>query len=50
MKDSYTCVKPPYGWNPVSSDNINQAIGLAFQTGGCLLLHESSAEWLSAIL
>ena len=29
---------------PVLSDHIKQNIFLAFQTGGCLLLHESSAE------
>ena len=29
---------------PVSSDYIKQDIFLAFQTGGCLLLHESSTE------
>ena len=29
---------------PVLSDHIKQDIFLAFQTGGCLLLHESSAE------
>ena len=38
-----------YGQNldvvkPVLSDHIEQDIFLAFQTGGCLLLHESSAE------
>ena len=31
---------------PVLSDHIKQDIFLAFQTGGCLLLHESSAESL----
>ena len=34
MLDITTCV----------SDHINQDIFLTFQTGGCLLLHESSAE------
>ena len=34
VKYSQTCVKRPYNAN----------IFLAFQTGGCLLLHESSAE------
>ena len=29
---------------PVFSDHIKQDIFLAFQAGGCLLLHESSAE------
>ena len=29
---------------PVLSDHIKQEIFLAFQTGGCLLLYESSAE------
>ena len=29
---------------PVLSDHIKQDIFLAFQSGGCLLLHESSAE------
>ena len=29
---------------PVLSDHIKQDIFLAFQTGGCLLPHESSAE------
>ena len=29
---------------PVFSDHIKQDIFLAFQTGGCLSLHESSAE------
>ena len=29
---------------PVLSDHIQQDIFLAFQIGGCLLLHESSAE------
>ena len=29
---------------PVLRDDMKQDIGLAFQTGGCLLLHESSAE------
>ena len=29
---------------PVLSNHIKQYIFLAFQTGGCLLLHESSAE------
>ena len=29
---------------PVLSDHIKQDIFLAFQTGGCLLLHERSAE------
>ena len=29
---------------PVFSDHIKQDIILAFQTGGCLLLHECSAE------
>ena len=29
---------------PVISDRIKQDIFLAFQTGNCLLLHESSAE------
>ena len=29
---------------PVLSDHIQQGIFLAFQTGGCLLLYESSAE------
>ena len=29
---------------PVFSDHIKQDTFLAFQTGGCLLLHESSAE------
>ena len=29
------------------SDHIKQYIMLAFQTGGCLLLHESSAESMS---
>ena len=29
---------------PVLSDHIKQDIFLAFQTGGCLLLHESIAE------
>ena len=29
---------------PVMRDHIKQDIFLAFQTGGCLLLHESSAE------
>ena len=33
---------------PVLSDHIKQEIFLAFQTGGCLLLHESSAERGSA--
>ena len=34
---SFTTVKP------VLSDRIKQNICLAFQAGGCLLLHESSA-------
>ena len=29
---------------PVLSDHIKQEIFLAFQTDGCLLLHESKAE------
>ena len=29
---------------PVSSNHIKRYIFLAFQTGSCLLLHESSAE------
>ena len=29
---------------PVLSDHMKQDIFLAFKTGGCLLLHESSAE------
>ena len=29
---------------PALSDHIKQDIFLAFQTGGCLLLHESSSE------
>ena len=29
---------------PVLSDHIKQDMFLTFQTGGCLLLHESSAE------
>ena len=29
---------------PVLSNHIKQDIFLAFQTGGCLLLHESRAE------
>ena len=29
---------------PVLSDHIKHCIFSAFQTGGCLLLHESSAE------
>ena len=29
---------------PVLSDHLQQDIVLAFQTGGCLLLHEGSAE------
>ena len=29
---------------PVLSDHIKQYIFLAFQTGGCLLLHENSTE------
>ena len=36
---------------PVLSDPIQQDIFLVFQTGGCFLLHESSAEHeLSALL
>ena len=31
---------------PVISDHIKQDIFLAFRTGGCFLLHESSAEKL----
>ena len=38
---SQTCVKRPY---------IEQDIILAFQTGDCLLLHESSAEKLLSLL
>ena len=38
MKKDVNTVKP------VLSDHIIQDIFLAFQTGGCLLLHESSAE------
>ena len=34
----------PYTVKPVLSDHIKQDIFLAFQTGGCLLLHKSSAE------
>ena len=33
-----------FTFKPVLSDHIKQDIVLAFQTGGCLLLHESSAE------
>ena len=33
-----------YKVKPVLSDHIKQDILLAFQTGDCLLLHESSAE------
>ena len=32
-----------YTVKPVLSDHIKQDIFLAFQTGGCLLLHESTA-------
>ena len=35
---------PPNTVKPVFIDHIKQGIFLAFQTGGCLLLHESSAE------
>ena len=35
---------------PVLSDHIKQDTFLAFQTGGCSLLHESSAQELSALL
>ena len=34
---------------PVLSDQIKQDLFLAFQTGGCLLLHESSAEFLQLL-
>ena len=34
----------PITVKPMLSDHIKQYIFLAFQTGGCLLLHESSAE------
>ena len=34
---------------PVFSDHITQDICFAFQTGGCLLLHESRARLHSAI-
>ena len=33
-----------YTTKPVLSDHIKQDILFAFQTGGCLLLNESSAE------
>ena len=33
-----------YTVKPVLNDPIKQDIFLAFQSGGCLLLHESSAE------
>ena len=36
-----------YTVKPVLSNHINPDIFLAFQTGGCLLLHESSAESMS---
>ena len=39
----------PYTTKPVLSDYIKQYIFLAFQTVGCLLLHESSAD-ISCIL
>ena len=35
---------------PVLSDHIKQDIFLAIQAGGCLLLHESRAQELSALL
>ena len=36
--------KIQYTVKPVLRDHIKQDIFLAFQTGSCLLLHESSAE------
>ena len=35
---------------PVLSDHMKLDICLAFHTGGCLLLHESSAAELSVLL
>ena len=37
-------IRTPNTVKPVLSDHIKLDIFLAFQTGGCLLLHESSAE------
>ena len=34
---------------PVLSEHIKEEIVLAFQTGGCLLLHDSSLQKLSVL-
>ena len=46
MIDSYILAQAPFldTVKPVLSDYIKLSIFLAFQTGGCLLLNESSAE------
>ena len=62
LKDKFSCVAAHLLTHtsftlttvkPVLSEHIKQDIFWAFQTGGCLLLHESSAEsshGLSALL
>ena len=45
-----TCTPQSNTVKPVLSDHIKPGTFLAFQTGGCLLLHESSAESFHAAI